>query len=243
LPLRAPTISCVLLTDHLSAESGGWFSKVRKLVDEFVVLIDTTRATDETYAIADELGTAVRHVEGKGFVEAHLEEMVEACTAEWILRLDSDEQLSAGWLDGGWRNRLIGNYTHFTVPRRWLHPSGGYIDCEPWWPDPQMRLFRNDLSLLTFPRQIHEPTAVRGPGDYLPELPINHHVLRLSTRGQREEKVRHYTRLRPELPLGHYYLFEDSSPSRTRIEDSSNGATANRFVAAAISDSEVACAN
>jgi hypothetical protein len=106
-----------------------------------------------------------------------------------------------------------------------------------------MRLFRNDLSLLTFPRQIHEPTAVRGPGDYLPELPINHHVLRLSTRAQREEKVRHYTRLRPELPLGHYYLFEDSSPSRTPTEDLSDAATADHLPATEVSGSQVACAN
>jgi hypothetical protein len=235
----APKISCVLLTDHLSVESGGWFCDVRKLVDEFVILVDSERANDETYAIANELGTVVRHLKGKGFVEAHLEKMVQACSGDWILRLDSDEELSAGWFDGAWRNRLRADYTHFTVPRRWMHPSGGYIDCDPWWPDPQMRLFRNDLSLLTFPRQIHEPTAVRGPGDYLSHLPINHHVLRLSTRAEREAKVRHYTMLRPELPLGHYYLFEDVSPRLSPTNDCS--AAVDSVLAVATNDFQVAC--
>jgi hypothetical protein len=80
-----------------------------------------------------------------------------------------------------------------------------------------MRLFRNDPALLTFPERIHEPTRVAGPGQYLEDFGIDHHVLRLTTRVEREAKVRHYTKLRPELPLGHYYLFEDCDPSTMSV--------------------------
>jgi len=209
---RRPTVTCVLLTDRLTAESAAWFSNVRRIVDELIIFIDTTLANNDTHGFAGELATAVHQVKGCGFVEAHLEEMVRACSTDWVLRLDSDEQLSATWMDGAWRDLLGGTLTHFSTPRRWVHPDGGYLNCVPWWPDPQMRLFRNDPRLLTFPRKIHEPTRVSGPGGYLRDFGIDHHVLRLSSRAEREEKVRHYTKLRPELPLGHYYLFEDFAP-------------------------------
>jgi hypothetical protein len=217
-----PTVSCVLLTSRLTAESAAWFSNVRCMVDELIIFVDTTLANDDTRTFARELATAVHSVKGRGFVEAHLEEMVRACSMDWILRLDSDEQLSANWLDGGWRDLLGGGVTHFTTPRRWIHPGGGYIDCAPWWPDPQMRLFRNDSAFLTFPRKIHEPTRVTGPGQYLRDFRIDHHVLRLTSRADREEKVRHYTKLRPELPLGHYYLFEDFAPSTVSLTQLAN---------------------
>lgn len=214
-----PTVSCVLLTNRLTAESAAWFADIRRIVDELVIFVDTPPANDETRAFARELATTLHEVNGCGFVEAHLEEMVRACSSDWILRLDSDEQLTVNWMEGAWRDLLNDGVTHFTTPRRWIHPEGGYINCVPWWPDPQMRLFRNDPALLTFPRKIHEPTGVAGPGRYLRHFGIDHHVLRLTSRAEREEKVRHYTKLRPELPLGHYYLFEDFAPSAVPLND------------------------
>jgi hypothetical protein len=222
-PSRPPTVSCVLLTDGLTPESAEWLSTVRDIVDELVIFVDTERANPGTHAFAYELASIVHEVKGRGFVEAHLKEMVLACSSDWILRLDSDEQLTNGWMDGSWRNFLSGEHTHFTTPRRWIHPEGGYIKCEPWWPDPQMRLFRNDFARLIFPQKIHEPTQVTGLGKNLPSLAIDHHVLRLSTRAQREEKVRRYTQLRPELPLGHYYLFEDFALLPHPLTDTSYG--------------------
>lgn len=202
------TVSCVLLTDRLTAESAEWFSQVREIVDELVIFVDTQLAGEETHAFARQLTRQVHEVKGQGYVEAHLEQMAQACSGQWILRLDSDEQLTRGWMNGAWRDLLRGDATHFLCPRRWIHPGGGFIDSAPWWPDWQIRLFRNEPSRLTFPEEIHEPTIVTGAGRRLFHLGIDHHVLR-TTRAQREEKVQHYTKLRPGKPLGHYYLFED----------------------------------
>jgi hypothetical protein len=210
---RRATVSCVLLTDRLTAESAGWFSAVRAIVDELVIFVDTQHAGEETHAFAHDLTSQVHEVKGHGCVEAHLEQMVRACSGQWVLRLDSDEELTSGWMNGAWRDLLVGETTHFICPRRWIHPAGGFIGSAPWWPDPQIRLFRNDLGRLTFPQKIHDPTIVSGPGRYVWHLVIDHHVLRLTTREQREEKVRRYAKLRPELPLGHYYLFEDFAPT------------------------------
>ena len=216
---RRETVSCVLLTDRLTAEAAGWFSAVREIVDELVIFVDTTLAGRETHSFARQLTRQVHELKGRGYVEAHLEQMVRACSSSWVLRLDSDEQLTRGWMDGHWRDLLRGETTHFLCPRRWIHPAGGFIDRAPWWPDWQVRLFRNDPSRLIFPRKIHEPTIIAGPGRRVFHLGIDHHVLRLTTRAQREEKVRHYARLRPEMPLGHYYLFEDVAPTPTPLLD------------------------
>jgi hypothetical protein len=209
----------------LTAESAAWFSNVRSMVDELIIFVDTRLADHDTHTFARELATTVHNVKGRGYVEAHLEEMVRACSSDWILRLDSDEQLTANWMDGAWRELLDGAETHFATPRRWIHPQGGYINCAPWWPDPQMRLFRNDPALLTFPRKIHELTRVTGPGRHLRSFGIDHHVLRLTSPAEREEKVRHYTKLRPELPLGHYYLFEDFAPLAVPLTDLTDEST------------------
>lgn len=212
-------MSCVLLTDRLTAESAGWFSEVREIVDELVIFVDTEHASEETHGFARQLTRHVHELKGQGYVEAHLEQMVGACSGEWILRLDSDEQLAHGWMAGAWRDLLRGETTHFICPRRWIHPAGGFIDSAPWWPDWQVRLFRNEPGQLTFPQEIHEPIIVSGPGQHLFHLGIDHHALRLTTRAQREEKVRHYTRLRPEKALGHYYLFEDAAPTARPLRD------------------------
>jgi hypothetical protein len=208
-----------LLTSRLTAECAEWFWDVRRIVDELVVFVDIALADHATHAFAREVATSLHEVNGGDSVEAHLEEMVRACSGDWILRLDSDEQLNRNWMAGAWRNFLGGSATHFITPRRWIHPAGGYISCAPWWPDPQMRLFRNDPALLTFPRKIHEPTHVTGQAQYLWDFGIDHHALRLTSRVDREAKVRHYTKLRPELPLGHYYLFEDCQPGTVSIAD------------------------
>lgn len=221
-PPDSPTVSCVLLTDGLTAETAAWFEGVRKIVDEFVVLVDRSRADDYTRETAAALATHLHEVNAKGYVEAHLREMVEACDGDWILRLDSDERLGPAWHDGSWHEYLQGEQTHFWVPRQWYDTPNTYLTVAPWLGDPQMRLFRNVPSEITFPEEIHEPTIVAGPTRHLAELPVEHHVLWLKTRAEREEKVARYLQLRPEKACADFYLFEEqlrgtsSSPSEDR---------------------------
>ena len=210
---RPQTVSCVLLTDGLTRESAEWFAAARQLCDELVVFIDTKRASAESHAHAHRIATCVIETEGKGFIEAHLEEMFRACRSDWILRLDSDESLGAAWASGEWREQLQNDeFTHFTLPRRWLHPGGGFIANAPWWPDLQVRLIRNDPQLIKFPAWPHGVTHVRGRGGNLASVRIDHHVLCQASRAEREAKVERYEQLRPGGSLSFYYLFEDYSP-------------------------------
>lgn len=204
-----PTLSCVLLTDSLTPETAEWFAEVRGFVTELVVLVDRQRANEYTRRVAASLATRVNEVDGKGCVEAHLREMVHACRSDWILRLDSDERLAPAWGQGSWRTHLKGEHTHFWVPRQWFDTRDSYLNVAPWACDPQMRLFRNVSTEITFPEKIHEHMVVAGSGEYLAELSIEHHVLWLKTRAEREEKVAHYLRLRPEKACANFYLFEE----------------------------------
>jgi hypothetical protein len=204
-----PTLSCVLLTDSLTPETAEWFAEVREFVTELVVLVDRQHADEYTRRVAASLATRVSEVDGKGYVEAHLREMIQACRGDWILRLDSDERLAPAWSQGWWLKYLDGEHTHFWVPRQWFDTRHTYLTVAPWAADPQMRLFRNVPSKITFPEQIHEHMVVAGSGEYLAELPIEHHVLWLKTRAEREEKVARYLRLRPEKACANFYLFEE----------------------------------
>lgn len=208
--LPRPGVGCVLMTDRLTSQSARWFAEVKRITDEMVIFVDIARADEATRSFAEALATTLHFVEGRGYIEPHLREMFRACQCEWILRLDTDEELSASWYTGEWRDRLGRSAcSHYQIPRRWLHPAGGYIDCEPWWRDPQARLFRNAPDRIVFPQLLHEPMRAEGEAGELPGLIINHHALEAS-RSQREAKVRRYTQIRPEQPLGHYYLFEDA---------------------------------
>jgi len=144
--------------------------------------------------------------------------MVDACSGDWILRLDSDERLAPAWRDRRWRRHLTGEHTHFNVPRRWFQTPDSYLTVAPWAYDPQMRLFRNTPSEIIFPNEIHEPMTMAGAVAYLAELMVEHHVLWLKTRAERERKVARYLRLRPEKACANYYLFEEQLMAMARSE-------------------------
>ncbi|MFL6536762.1 MAG: hypothetical protein ACJ8JD_01115 [Chthoniobacterales bacterium] len=213
-----PELSCVLLTDRLNAQSANWFAAVKQIADELVIFVDALRADGETRAWASRLATRLYYVNGQGHLEPHLREMFLACRGEWVLRLDSDEELSSAWYSAGWWEQIAAaEHNYYWLPRRWLHPDGGFIDCEPWWRDPQARLFRNEPNRISFPELLHEPMVGDGEAGELPSLAIHHHVLCSASRSEREAKVARYKRIRPEKPLGHYYLFEDAKVTTAQL--------------------------
>jgi hypothetical protein len=139
--------------------------------------------------------------------------MARACESEWVFILDYDEQLSPEWRRPQWRQILETTpFTHFWLSRRWIVQSGKYLTLDPWWPDLQLRLIKNNLEGTKFPARLHETIHVPGPGAYFQSLAIHHHVLWLLSRKTRVEKVRSYEQLRPGGGLGHLYLYEDYRP-------------------------------
>jgi hypothetical protein len=203
-------IKAMLATHDLPEESMPWMVEARSVFDELVIFIDEKRVTPGTPTRAKEVASRVHYHKADTWYEWDLASMTRACESDWVFIIERDEQLSPEWHQDSWRRILkTTELTHFWCPRRWVLPSGRYINHDPWWPDFQLRLLRSDLDGTIFPKMLHETTYVPGAGGCFANLAIHHHVLWLSSRADREKRVRYYEQLRPGGALGHYYLFED----------------------------------
>jgi hypothetical protein len=132
----------------------------------------------------------------------------EQCTGDWILRLDDDELPSAGLV--GALPRLLSDreVTHYWLPRRWVVGADQtrWISQSPWWPDWQLRLFRNIGSLVRPPEGLHGNFFIQGGARFCTEASIYHFDLVYHTDSERQQKVDHYERISPGNSLGHLYL-------------------------------------
>ena len=205
-------VSGLVITHQLSEKGGAWLAAVAQVVDELVAVVDEERAQPEVTARLEAIGARIFRPHWRDFYpsDAESREMIAACKGDWILKVDHDEELSPEWHDPAWREILReSEFTHFWLPRRWVVPGGEFLDSEPWWPDWQLRLFKNRPEEVTFARELHDFMAIAGPGGYLRSLSIHHHDLCLCSRSVREEKALTYETLRPGGGLGYFYLYED----------------------------------
>ena len=211
-------VNAMLVTDDLAEEAMPWMAEAREIFDGLVIFIDEKRVTRGTAKRAEEVATRVQYYNAETWYEWDLKAMARACGGDWVFIIDRDEQLSPEWRQGHWREVLKNTpFTHFWLPRRWIVQSGRYIALDPWWPDFQLRFLNNNLEGTTYPTRLHDTIHVPGPGAYLQNLAIHHHVLWLSSRKARVEKIRRYERLRPGGGLGHLYLHEDYRPLEARV--------------------------
>jgi hypothetical protein len=70
-----------------------------------------------------------------------------------------------------------------------------------------------------FPKKLHEDIHVPGQTGCFHNLAINHHVLWLLSREQREAKAAYYHQLRPGFGSGYYYLYEKYRPSLAPVPE------------------------
>jgi len=215
---NAMRVSGLLITHQLSEEAAGWFYDLRQVVDELVAFVDEDRADPAVRERLEKLDARIFTTHGPVFYNFDFAEIIGACQGDWVLKVDYDEELSREWHDPRWRQILeTEKVSHYWSPRRWITPSGNYLDREPWWPDRQIRLFRKRPEEITFPTKLHETMRMKGEAAYLRTLAIHHHDLRLASRESREEKARSYERERPGNSLGYYYLFEDYDVPETPL--------------------------
>lgn len=219
---NAMRVSGLLITHQLSEEAAGWFSDLRQIVDELVAFVDEDRADPAVRERLEKLDARIFKTRGPVFYNFDFAEIVAACAGDWVLKVDYDEELSREWHDPRWRQILeTDEFSHYWSPRRWITPSGKFLDREPWWPDRQIRLFRKRPEEITFPTKLHETMRMKGEAAYLRTLAIHHHDLRLASRESREEKARNYEQERPGNSLGYYYLFEDYAVPETPLPSAS----------------------
>jgi hypothetical protein len=207
-----------MFTHHLPEEAMPWIAEARNVFDEMVIFIDEKRATPGTVDRAKKVASRVLPNKAETWYGADGRALVAACRGDWLFTLDYDEELGPEWQRDGWRQILeTTQFTHFWFPRRWVVSKDRYIISNPWCPDFQLRLIRNHVEGMAFPRELHDSQIVPGPGACFQNLTVNHHVLWLCSRASREEKVRLYEELRPGRGSGHYYLYEDHAPREANL--------------------------
>jgi hypothetical protein len=190
---RRPTV-CACILAHSSR--GGLARLLRELdglVDEIVIGVDAS-SRDDTLEIARSGADLVFRFEHVGPpVRARLMPLRHA-RADWILSMDEDEGLDAAFAS------LLGDlvadprYNHYWFPRRCLVDLAppAYLYAAPWYPDWQLRLFRNDPSRVWHSGRIHTGYRVIGPGCREDRTAILHYEPLVLTEAERQAKVALY---------------------------------------------------
>jgi hypothetical protein len=182
------------MTDAPMDRIAAVISPLRPFADEIVIAVDA-RVDPDLVAAHTALADRVVRVPYVPPVERSLAWLHAQCSCDWILRVDSDEIASTGFAARLPEHTNARDVTHYWIPRRWLFPDRAtYLTDWPWLPDYQLRLVRNEPSLLRFPGTVHTSVTCLGPARYLTE-PIYHLDCLVRSEEERAEKARLYNRL------------------------------------------------
>lgn len=195
-PRHSLRLSTCIITMNSARRIAPLIRHAKTFSDEVVVGVDS-KTTDNTFEICREAGAdVVFWIENNALTcNAGLEQLVDACTGDWIVRLDDDEYLEPDFLRIKDALMTQTEVTHYKFPR--LHLS--HIEPLRWvndsylYPDYQMRLFKNDRSLLHFPGAVgHTAITSEGCKGRIFGVNIVHLNLAINTRQDRESKLERY---------------------------------------------------
>jgi hypothetical protein len=195
------TLSVCCLAGGPGARVRALLEPLRHVADEIVLAADARVAPHdlrEYAAVADKVFRIdVVHAE-RHFAWLHAQ-----CTGDWIFRIDADEVPSRALVEALPWLQKDADVRQYWLPRIWLYGDARHwLDEPPWWPDYQLRLYRNDC-FLRFAGTQHSTAVSQPPSRYL-EVPLYHLDLLVNSREERERKAAFYDSLRPgmEAPGG-----------------------------------------
>lgn len=160
---------------------------VKKIADEIVVV--DMESDDETVKIAQKFGAKVFNHERTGYVEPARNFAISKATGKWILILDADEEVSAGLTKK--IKELINKpeADYYRIPRKNII-FGKWIKHTGWWPDYNIRFFKNGS--VVWNEIIHSvPTTVGDGADLEASIEnsiIHHNYQRISQFIQRMDR-------------------------------------------------------
>jgi hypothetical protein len=196
LAVARPSLAVCCLTADSPDRVRAVFAPLRGVADEFVIGADS-RVPAETVRAYEELADRVAVFEFDRNIERHLDWLHEHASADWILRLDTDEAASAALIEA-LPTLIAADVRQYWLPRRWLAADGsGWLDELPWAPDYQGRLVRND-GRLQFSGRPHSGVELAYPAAYLRE-PVYHLVCALETKEERVVRTVHHELREPLL--------------------------------------------
>jgi hypothetical protein len=193
-----PSLSVCVFANTPPQRLAALLSPIREVADEIVVAIDD-KAGHTDLSPLEGIAEKAMFAEYVWPMSASLEWLHAQCSGDWILRLDGDEFASTELLDELKKGEWHKGVTHRFLPRKWLVEDGAaWIQSNPWWPDPQMRLVKNDPTIMSGGTSPHEHLLVDGPSGTL-AAPIYHTDLVDTDLQSRRDKARRYYRAQPDI--------------------------------------------
>jgi len=195
-----------------------WLLRTLEFADEVVLLVDDS-STDATLDVARRYADIVHLYEHPPYIERAMDWCLRRASGDWVLWLDDDELMHAGFRDAIAPVLGDARLTHAHLQSRAVvrAPDGGYgwLQRFPWYPDWRLRLVRNIGSIFRHRGLLHSPIEVHGDGVTLgsDETSIYHFDLVMRSRAEREAKVNRY-RGNNAPSCEEYYLHEDYSSSK-----------------------------
>ena len=178
--------------------------------DEIVVVDDGS--SDNTLNLLDKLKVKnkklkIFHHQSKGYVEPARNFAVSKASGEWILILDSDEEIPDTLAK---RLKEIANkmntIDYVEVPRKNII-FGKWMKASKWWPDYQIRFFKRGK--VVWSDQIHVPPKSEGEGLTLEEdenYAILHH--NYDSLSQFIDRMGRYTKIQAQELIKSDYRFD-----------------------------------
>lgn len=168
-----PTISVVINTKNSGQTLRACLQSVHAWADEIIVM--DMKSQDDTIEIARFFGARTFSHPDVGYVEPARNAALAKARGEWILVLDSDEEIP-GTLAKHIRSTLVASQTvdAYFLPRKnlifdkWVKTG--------WWPDHILRLFRKGS--VVWSDELHAIPSVRGTAvhvDAKESWAITHH--------------------------------------------------------------------
>ena len=168
------TLSVVLITLNEAANLPRTLASVDGLVEHGLgeIIVLDSGSTDSTLDIARSFGARVFTEPWKGF-GAQKNSAISHATADWILSLDADEEVSPA-LASEIQSLLAGNpaFNAYLIPRL-NHFLGAPLRYGGYWPDPKLRLFRRGTARFS-DRPVHETMQSDEPVGRLRAHLIHH---------------------------------------------------------------------
>ncbi len=196
-------VSVVINAQNAEKDVPQAISSVKNFADEIVVVDQDS--TDNTSEIAKKMGAKVFKHKSVMYVELVRNFAIEKAQGEWILILDSDEEISPTLAKK--IKEIIKNpqADYYRIPRKNII-FGKWIEHTSWSPDYNIRLFRKGF--VAWIEEIHSVPITQGVGmdiEAKEELSIIHHNYS-SIDGYLEKLIR-YTKVQSEGLMKNGYVF------------------------------------
>src|SRR3990167_4793209 len=170
--LKKPLLSVSIITYNEERIIEKTLNAIHNWVDQIVVV--DSNSTDGTLNILEMFNVMIYREKWRGY-SAQKNLAISKCTGNWILSLDADEIVAKELKDE--ILQIIKNpniYNGFKIKRK-FYIGNRWIKYGGYYPDYQLRLFKNNINAHFADRAVHESITMDGPVAYL-NHPLEHYA-------------------------------------------------------------------